>query len=322
MGRTLSASEAILSQMAQDTTDDERLAVGEPAPEDAEPALEPPPPVPPARVAPVVVPRWVQMVLLPLAIVGAYLLLKAAGRVLMLFTIAALISLLLNPIVALVQRTRLPRGAAVAIVIITLLVALTGLGFLLANPVSDQASTFQKNVPGWVDDANQSLANVQDWLDRNNINVQVKKEGQTALQTLGDRVAGGTGDVVSFTRDAVQTLVEGALALILVIVLTVYMLLYGDRIGAVVRADRAAGRRDAGGRLPDAHPGGGVRLRARAAAVQPDHGHERGHRALRPRLARDLPGGRDLRRRVRRLLWLRGADPVRRAGRRRASRRS
>jgi predicted PurR-regulated permease PerM len=191
-----------------------------------------PPPAPYAP--PVVVPRWVQMVLLPLAIIGAYLVLRAAGRVVLLFTIAGLVALLLNPIVHLLQR-RIPRGAAVGIVMVSLIAGIAGLGFLLATPVSDQASTFQHSVPGWVDDANHALANLQDWLDRKGIDVRVQEEGQTALQTLGDRIAGGTGDVVSFTRDAVQTLVEGALALILVIVLTVYMLLYGDRIGAVVR---------------------------------------------------------------------------------------
>jgi predicted PurR-regulated permease PerM len=199
----------------------------------------PPPPapqVPPSRVEPVVVPRWVQMVLLPLAIVGAYLVLRAAGKVVLLFTIAGLIALLLNPIVHYLQRGPLPRGAAVSIVMIALLAILTGIGFLLVNPISDQASTFQRNVPHWVDDANRSLSNLQDWLDRKNINLQVKEEGQSALQTLGDRIAGGTGDVVSFTRDALQTLVESVLALILIIVLTVYMLLYGDRIGTVVRA--------------------------------------------------------------------------------------
>ncbi len=47
------------------------------------------------------VPRWVQMVLLPVAIAGAYLLLVTAGRVLLLFIIAGLIALLLNPFVAL-----------------------------------------------------------------------------------------------------------------------------------------------------------------------------------------------------------------------------
>ena len=55
-----------------------------------------------------VVPRWVQMVLLPLAIVGAYLILQAAGRVLLLFIIAGLIALFLNPLVTLLQRAAHP----------------------------------------------------------------------------------------------------------------------------------------------------------------------------------------------------------------------
>src|SRR3954447_24673067 len=163
--------------------------------ETTEPRLPAPPApqVPPSRVEPVVVPRWVQMVLLPLAIVGAYLVLRAAGKVVLLFTIAGLIALLLNPIVHYIQRGPIPRGAAVSIVMVALLAILTGIGFLLVNPISDQASTFQRNVPHWVDDANRSLSDLQDWLDRKNINLQVKEEGQTALQTLGDRIAGGTG---------------------------------------------------------------------------------------------------------------------------------
>lgn len=212
--------------MAQDT--EERTAAPLPSP--------PAPQVPVSGVEPVVVPRWVQMVLLPLAIIGVYLVLRAAGSVVLLFTIAGLIALLLNPIVHAIQRGPIPRGAAVSIVMISLIAILTGIGFLLASPISDQASTFQRNVPHWVDDANKSLSNLQDWLDRKNIHVRVKEEGQTALQTLGDRISGGTGDIVTFTRDAVQRLVEGVFALILIVVLTVYMLLYGNRIGAVVRA--------------------------------------------------------------------------------------
>jgi predicted PurR-regulated permease PerM len=207
---------------------------GEPAPDDPHP-LASKGPVPPARVAPVVVPRWVQLVTLPLAVIGAYLVLRAAGRVVLLFTIAGLIALLLNPIVSLLQRARLPRGLAVAVTIVGLLAVLTGLGFLLANPVSDQVSSFQENVPGFVRDANATVADIQAWLDRNGFDVQVSREGQTALQTLGDRVTAGSGDLLSFTRDALQTLVEGSIALILVIVLSVYMLLYGERIGAGVR---------------------------------------------------------------------------------------
>jgi DHA3 family tetracycline resistance protein-like MFS transporter len=72
--------------MAQDTGPD----VEEPAlPENV-----PPPPQQPA-VAPVVVPRWVQMVLLPLAIIGAYGVVRAAGPVFLLFVVAAFLAALL-----------------------------------------------------------------------------------------------------------------------------------------------------------------------------------------------------------------------------------
>src|SRR5205823_876463 len=113
---------------------------------------------------------------------------------------------------------------------------LTGIGFLLASPISDQVSAFQRNVPGYVTDANKTLFDLQGWLDHNGIKVQIKKEGQSALQTIGDNLAKGSGDILSFTRDALTTAVEAGIALILILVLTVYMLLYGKRIGAVVRA--------------------------------------------------------------------------------------
>ena len=82
----------------------------------------------------------------------------------------------------------MPRGLAVLIVYGVLLVGLVGLGVALAGPIGDQASAFGRNVPGIVDDANRELANVQHWLDRNGINVEIQKQGRTALQTLGDRV--------------------------------------------------------------------------------------------------------------------------------------
>jgi predicted PurR-regulated permease PerM len=181
------------------------------------------------------VPRWVQLVLLPLAVVGFYLVLRAAGAVLLLFVIGGLIALLLNPFVTLLRRARFPRGLAVLVVMVGLLAVLTGIGLLLANPISNQVSKFQRNVPSIVDDANQSLADFQSWLDRNGVKVQVKKEGQTALQTLGDQVSTGSNKLVGFTRDAITTAVEASLALILIIVISVYMLLYGERIGAGIR---------------------------------------------------------------------------------------
>lgn len=199
-------------------------------------ALPDPSEPPPARVAPVVLPRWVQLVLLPLAILGVVAVMRAAGPVLLLFIVAGLIALLLNPFVVLLGRAGFPRGLAVMSVMACVVAFVVGIGVLLANPVADQVSAFQHNVPGIVDDANTTLANFQDWLDRNGINIQVKDEGHTALQTLGSNLSKGSGKLVSFTSDALQILVEASIALILVVVLSVYMLLYGERIGAVVRS--------------------------------------------------------------------------------------
>ena len=204
----------------------------EPRPEDSPP---PPEEAAPAPVAPVVVPRCIQLVLLPLAILGAWALVRAAGPVTLLFVVAALIALLLNPFVAFLRRRRVPRGIAVMVVFLALVVGLTGLGLVLSAPIGDQASALGSSVPEVVDDANAELASLQRWLDRQGIGVEVQAQGRTALATLGERVAEGSGELVTFTRDAVTILIEGSIALILIIVLSVYMLLYGERIGAAVR---------------------------------------------------------------------------------------
>jgi predicted PurR-regulated permease PerM len=184
----------------------------------------------------VLVPRWVQLVMLPLAVLGLWAVLRAAGVVVLLFTIGALVALLLNPFVMVLRRAHVPRGIAVLIVMLGVVLAATGIVLLVANPVADQMAAFRDNVPEIVDDANAALDDVQVWLDDNGIDLQIKDEGQSALGSIGENLAEGSGELVAFTQDALRTLVEAGFALILIIVISVYMLLYGERIGAAVRA--------------------------------------------------------------------------------------
>jgi len=199
-------------------------------PLDAEPPPEPP------TAEKVVVPRWIQLVALPLLVIAIFLVAKAAGVVLIAFTVAAVVALILNPMVSFLQRRRLPRGLAILVVYLGLLTVLAGAGLLLANPVADQAQKFGNDVPGIVDDANDRLADLQAYFDRKGVNVEVKRQGETALQTLQDKVVGGTSDIVDFGGQILKTVVTAGLGLLLVIVLSVYMLIYGERIGAMVRA--------------------------------------------------------------------------------------
>ena len=189
---------------------------------------------------PVVVPRWIQLVVLPLALLGIWALARASGPVLLVFTIAAVIALILNPITKMIEkplrRAHLPRGVAVASIYLGMVVIVVGIGIALVNPVADQVSAFNRDLPGFVDSANRSLAELQKTLDDNGIKVEITRQGSTALQTLQENVSRSSGDIVSSARDILAQVVEGAFGLVLIVVISIYMLLYADRIGRVVRS--------------------------------------------------------------------------------------
>jgi len=190
---------------------------------------------PPRSADPVVVPRWIQLVGLPLLLLLLYAVIRAAGPVVLIFITAAVIALILNPLVAGLQRGRMPRGVAIVCVYLGFIGALVVAGVLLANPISDQVTTLRDDIPSITKSANARLADVQDYFDRKGINVEIKKQGQTALETLQEKVVGGTDSVVSFGTDLLTKIVTAGFGLILVFVLSIYMLIHGERIGTLVR---------------------------------------------------------------------------------------
>lgn len=183
----------------------------------------------------VIVPRWVQLVLLPLAILALYALAKAAGKVVLLFIVAALIALILNPAVGFVHRSRLPRGLAVLVVYLAFFVSLAGIGFLLANPISHQVRTFSNNLPHIVEEANKQLAKFERTLSHMGIHVNLHKNGKTALQTIQDKIAKSASKFASFGGALLTEVASAIFDLVLIFVLSVYMLLYGPQIGRLAR---------------------------------------------------------------------------------------
>lgn len=185
-------------------------------------------------VAPAVVPRWVQLVLLPIGLLGLWALARAAGSVLLILIVAGVIALILAPVVRLLSR-RLPRGLAILLVYLGGFAILAGIGFLLANPVSTQIARLAHNLPNIIAGANRDLANVQNWLNSHGINIHIKQQGQSALDTLQKTLAKRSGAIVSFSRDLLASVVTIGFDLVLVLVLSIYLLLYGRQIGELVR---------------------------------------------------------------------------------------
>jgi len=174
-------------------------------------------------------------VLLPIALLALWALARAAGTVLLILIVASTIALILNPLVKILERRRVPRGLAIALIYVAGFAGVGGLGVLLSNPISTQISRFQKDVPHLVSQANKDLANLQSWLDRRGIRIHIQQQGQTALQTLQKNIVKRSGAIVSFSRDLLQKLVTIGFDLVLVLVLSIYLLVYGRQIGALMR---------------------------------------------------------------------------------------
>jgi predicted PurR-regulated permease PerM len=204
----------------------EESAEHEPAPADAPDALR--------TVPPVVVPRWIQLVVLPLALLGLWALARAAGSVLLILIVAAVVALILAPTVRLLERG-IPRGLAILLVYLGGFAVLGGIGVLLASPVTTQITRLQHNLPEIIRHANQQLDNVQTFLNQHGINVHIKQQGHSALDTLQKDVLKRSGDIVTFSKDLLSQVVTTGFDLVLILVLSIYLLVYGRNIGDLVR---------------------------------------------------------------------------------------
>ena len=219
----------------------ESVPAGAEAAEQAAPiADEQPAPIAAQLVTPVVVPRWIQLVVVPLALLGLWELARAIGTLLVIIVAAGVTAVILNPLAKQFQRL-VPRGFAIVFSYLTVVLIFAAIGALLSAPVSDQVSHFSNNFPHFVRRVNHDLVNLQNFLDRHGFKVHIAKQGQSALDTLQHQVLKSSGSVVSFSRNVLGKLVTISVDLILTFVLSVYMLVYARDIGELVRRWMPAG---------------------------------------------------------------------------------
>jgi predicted PurR-regulated permease PerM len=120
-------------------------------------------------------------------------------------------------------------------VIVGFFLLLAGIGFLVANPISNQVQKFANDLPHLVNEANKQIATFQRELNEQGIHVHLIKQGKTALQTIQEKVAKSAGKLASSSASVVTEAAGAVFDLVLIFVLSIYMLLYGQQIGALVR---------------------------------------------------------------------------------------
>lgn len=191
------------------------------------------------------IPRWIQLVGLPLLLVGAWVTVSATGHVVFLFGVAALVALLLDPIARGLQRLRLPRGLSVAVVYLSFLAALALVIFAVATSVAGETTTAATRLNDYFahpragtgqTSADRDVDRLQHWLNTHHFKtVKVQQRGHRLVRQIRRRDIGKyTHRVVSFAEGAAISIGKTLFAAVLLLVISIYMLLDLPRLGRAV----------------------------------------------------------------------------------------
>ena len=172
------------------------------------------------------VPRWAQAFFIPLGIVLVFYVGRSVTHALFVFLMAALVALFLNPLVAGMNRLKLPRALGVVLVYLSFLTALV-VGFIVAvPPLVDQFKRLLDNMPQIEEALSRMLLDLQQWLASLNIVVDMMGEVDSVLASLQQGWTSLAGALFNFSLG-----VAGGLVTFVVIIFTsFYMLIDGRRI--------------------------------------------------------------------------------------------
>jgi len=187
------------------------------------------------------IPRWIQLVGLPVLLVLAFFFAKTLGHVIFLFLTAGVIAFTLNPLVRDLTRLKVPRALSVLIVYTIFATAVVALLVAIGAVAFDQARNAAERIDDYVTNAEsatgQTAAEVdidalQVWLDEHGLEqVRVREQFNDWIDSLSaGEISGYAQDAISFAQGAAFSFVVLLFSLILIVVISIYMLLDMQRL--------------------------------------------------------------------------------------------
>jgi predicted PurR-regulated permease PerM len=190
----------------------------------------------PGAAPKVVIPRWIQLVGFPLLLILAWAVAGAVRHVVFLFLVAALVALLLSPLVRGLQRVRFPRGLSVAIVYLSFAAALIVAIAALATVIVGQTKTAANRVDDYFTKphgrlhqtgADRDVDRLQLWFNTHGLaSINVENRGHKLARSIREKNIGKyTQKVVRFVEGAAISIGKLLFSLVLIVVVSIYMLL-------------------------------------------------------------------------------------------------
>lgn len=142
---------------------------------------------------------------------------------------ASILAFLLNYAVELVTSTvGMKRGSAVLGVFLLAVSILTAVTVVLVPIALTQLNELVKGLPSLIESGNQQLNVLQLWYQEQNIDVNIRGIALQLTERLSGQLQSLTGKVLGFALDTAGSAVN----LLIILVMTFYLLSYGDRIWA------------------------------------------------------------------------------------------
>jgi predicted PurR-regulated permease PerM len=187
------------------------------------------------------IPRWIQLVGLPVLLVVAFLLARTLGHVLFLFLTASVIAFTLNPLVRDLTRIRVPRSLSVMIVYAVFVAAVVALLIAIGAVAFDQARGAAERIDDYVTEedgltgqtaAELDIDSLQAWLDDHGLErIQIRERFNEGVDSLSaGEISGYAQDAIEFAQGAALSVVLILFSLILIVVISIYMLLDMNRL--------------------------------------------------------------------------------------------
>jgi predicted PurR-regulated permease PerM len=199
----------------------------------------------PAGPPKIEIPRWIQLVGLPLGLLFVWTMATAVSHAVFLFLVAALVALLLDPLVRALGRLRIPRGFSIAVVYLSFAAAVVIAAIAIGAVVIDQSREAADRISDYLTvergqtrqtDAERDVDRLQAWLDDHGLErIEVREQGQDLVDSLRQADPQEyTTRVIDFLEGAALSIFELLFSLVLIIVVSVYMLLDMARLSAAV----------------------------------------------------------------------------------------
>ena len=186
---------------------------------------------PPQRPAgTITVPRWVQLAVLPALLLIAWFALGIIGEAIFIFLVAALLALVLNPLVGMLERIRVPRALGVAVVYLVVIAVVAGVIALAIPPIDRQVRSLLDAFPGMVQQARVTLQHLQDLADRLHVRIDVAVQLQSAAKSIASTLLGASHSILGLGMSLVRALTVA----VIVVVISIYMLVDARRISRFV----------------------------------------------------------------------------------------